>query len=411
MHQDFLARLIALTVTSSAEKSALASTGRLYLALLCALTLSACSTSPNGRTKFVAPAPVSNIYSEVDMQVDLVSLDSDAAECATVRCVPTQAFKQRVEELGARLAQATFGIFPETGERVEQFEFDIANKNKPGSTSNATGRIIIFNGTQALQPDDTALMFLIAREMGRVIGQHHDENSATRILISVVAGVLFPASSLFSTTAVSQTAYSSTLASTAASTATSLVGSKLALDNLKPEQLGEADSIALALLTHIGIKPRDVAVSLARIKEFSGQDAWAQDFYASVKRVQAIKNHVPETQITETAAKAPTATSPHLHESIPMTIQEVKRVALPVNEPYASEEIALQHGEDDAPIPPVVVVIAPAIQPVAETGGGKNTAKAVAKPEQSKKEKIATGKTTKKPPANKPKGSSQDFAE
>ncbi len=335
------------------------------------------------------------------MQVDLVSLDNDAAECATARCVHPQAFEHRVEELGARLAQATFGIFPETGERVEQFEFDIANKNKPGTTSNATGRIVIFNGTQALQPDDTALAFLIAREMGRVIGQHHDENSATRILISVVAGVLFPTSNLFSTTALSQTAYSSTLAASAASTAASMVGSKLALDNLKPEQLSEADSIALALLTHIGMKPRDVAASLARMKEVPGQDAWSRDFYASVERVQAIKGGAPEIQVAEAA------TSPHLNESMLLEKQETRLVTVPINESYTDEEIALQDREE-AVSPSIVVVVRPATRPSTETAkikaASKPETKTVAKVKQDKKEKVATQATTKKTAVAKAKG-------
>jgi hypothetical protein len=404
MRQDFPATFVAPKVTLSAEKSAPASTGRLYLALLCALAFSACSTSPNGRTKFVAPAPVSKVYSEVDMQVDLIDLDNDTATCAISPCTQPKDFEKRIEDLGARLALAAFAVFPDASERVEQFEFDVANNNVPGSTSNSTGRIVIFNGTQLLQPDDTALAFLIAREMGRVIGQHHDENSATRLLISVVVGVLFPASNLFSTTAISQTAYSSTMASTAASTATSMLASKLALDNIKPEQLSEADSIALALLTQIGIKPRDVAASLARMKEIPNQDAWARDFYASVERVEAINGNAPETQVAE-AAKAPKATSPHLNESMLPEPQETQVVAVPINDPYTAEELTLQKVDEPAS-KPIVVEVRPKAQVAGEMATAKTTiqpaVKILTRVNQGKKRNIPARTTTKA--VAKPKG-------
>ena len=336
--------------------------GRLFFALLCLVTLAVCPASAMARAKLVAPGPISKLYSEVDMQMDLVGFDHQDTNCATETCAQEQTFEQRVEETGGRLAQAAFGIMPELGERVEQFEFVVADKQKPGSTSNASGKIVIFRGINALKPDDIALSFLIAREMGRVIGQHHDENSATRILVSVIAGVLFPASNLFSTSAVSQTAYSSTLATTAASTATSLVGSKLALNSLKPDQMNEADSIALGLLEHIGIKPHQVVASLAQLQEIQNKDGWARDFYASAKRVGEIKETIPENHPAQVLAAIPEAAPPKHVESpvrvavpdTPVRTVQISEPSLEIATPEIAEPEAVAGSETSVAVAPAV---------------------------------------------------------
>jgi hypothetical protein len=273
-----------------------------WLSIVLALALlGGCSTSPNGRMQVTAPAPVSNVYSEVDMRLNLASAGSPSNRCEPDGCSmdqqEIQQFDQRVQQTGSRLAEAAYSVFPDLGERVKRFEFAVAEKDKPGTTSNARGKIIVFRGVQKLQPDDTALAFLMAREMGGVIGQHHAENSATRILISVLAGVLFPASNLLNTTAATQTAFSSAMATTALSTATSYVGSRLALANIKPEQLNEADFIAMALLDHLGWETGEITASLAALPPIEHKNSWTEDFSTSVARLEALDKKLPADTI------------------------------------------------------------------------------------------------------------------
>lgn len=326
-------------------------TARRLLALIPLMLLAACATSPNGRMQITAPASVSDVYSEVDMQLDLATAESIRNSCTAEICTQQlkqqQQFDQQVKSIGNRLADGAYAMFPDLSDRVSHFEFEVAEKEEAGSTSNASGKIVIFRGIQKLKPDDTVLAFLIAREMGSVIGRHHDENSATRILISVLAAVVFPASNLFNTTTLSQTALSSSVATTAASTATSYFGSKLALEYSKPEQLSEADYIALGLLEQLAWDHHDVAVALAAFPKVAGTDEWAENFQLSVARLQALDAEAQSAIALET---------------------------LPQEEPqYETESTELVTADLEAPLPnadsePLAVVAdAPVADPSSET--------------------------------------------
>lgn len=294
--------------------STYAQTARILPALLVMTLLGGCSTSPNGRLQVTAPAPISNAYSDVDMRLSLATTGNINKTCEAESCTLDQQFDQQVQHTGNRLAEAADVLFPTLNDRVGNFEFVVADKSKPGSTSNARGKVVIFRGVQQLQLNDTALAFLLAREMGHVIGQHHAENSATRIVIAVLAGVLFPASNLFNTTAATQTAFSSTAATTAASSATSYIGSKLALDNVKPEQSSEADFIALGLLEHLGWKPQDVATAIAALPPLDTRDSWAEDFSVSVTRLEALNDSLRSTALVakQEIVSAPETNDPKL---------------------------------------------------------------------------------------------------
>ena len=254
--------------------------------------LCACSTSPQGRQQITTPTAVSGVYSDVDMRIRLATAPSISAPCGGAECALNQDFDRQVQQLGSRLAKAAFDFYPDLGKRISKFEFVVAEKEELGSASNATGTIVIYRGVQKLNLDEMTLAFLIGREMGHVIGRHHDENSATRIILSVLAGVLFPAFNLFNGSAAAAQATSATstslVASTAASTATSYVGSQVVLASVKPNQLSEADAIALGLLTKLGWSRREVTGALEAGMEASGDNGWAKDFRMSVGHVKAL---------------------------------------------------------------------------------------------------------------------------
>jgi predicted Zn-dependent protease len=256
---------------------------RSFILLPAIMALSACATnsSPQGRLQLTAPMPISMMYSEFDMRVYLASSTDTGSPCADAQCLIDLGFERQVQRLGARLTNAAYATYPELNRRIDRFEFVVAEKEDLGSASTAAGKIVIFRGVQKLRLDEDALAFLIAREMGHVIGRHHDENSATRIMFSLLTQVLFPFANLVTGSALlAQPAVSAT-----ASTAASYLGSQLVISGNKTVQLKEADGIALNLLARQGWTSRDIADSMSAIEHIAEKDAWSKDLYLSVSRM------------------------------------------------------------------------------------------------------------------------------
>ena len=245
------------------------------------MALSSCASSlSGGRMQMTAPTSVSAVYSEVDMNLSLVTEANTVLPCVGAECALDRAFDRKVFRLGASLAQSAFEAYPDLAKRFEKFEFVIAEKANPGSVSNSSGKVIIFRGVQKLRLSDEELAFLIAREMGHVIGRHHDENSATRILFSVLAAAVMPISNLISgSAALVQTASSSALSSAAAS----FVGSNVTIASYKLDQLHEADTIALNLLGKTGWNRNDVADALITRSRYIGDDSWSEGLRVSTE--------------------------------------------------------------------------------------------------------------------------------
>lgn len=233
--------------------------------------------------QMTAPTSVSAVYSEVDMQLSLVTEANTVSPCVGSECELNRAFDQMVLRLGTRLAQSAFETYPDLTKRFDKFEFIIAEKASQGSVSSAAGTVVIFRGVQKLCLGEEALAFLIAREMGHVIGRHHDENSATSILFSVLAAVFMPVTNLISgSAALAQTA-STTAMSTAAASAASFIGSKVTIASYKLDQLHEADAIALSLLGRLGWNRNDIADALVASTRVMGDDSWSKDLRASAE--------------------------------------------------------------------------------------------------------------------------------
>lgn len=256
------------------------------LAIVSTLLLGACaSTSPQGRSQLTVPSPVSAVYSEVDMQMHMVSAPDITLPCSGLECRLNQAFDQRVQRLGKRLAQSAFVAYPGLSERIPRFDFAVAEKDEPGSVSNSTGTVVIFRGVQKLRLDEEALAFLIAREMGHVIARHHDENSATSIMFSVLAQALLPMTNLVRGAAA---LIETSSATAAAASVASLVGSRAVMENYREDQLHEADSVAMNLLSHQGWDWRWMADALNSGKQVNGEDRWSREFRISAMQVDQI---------------------------------------------------------------------------------------------------------------------------
>jgi predicted Zn-dependent protease len=257
--------------------------------LICSL-LGACSTSPYGRSQLTVPQPVSEIYSEVNMRLQLATTADALYKCTESECDASKDFEMRVARLGERLADKAFELYPDLHERIGRFEFVTSDKAEPGTTSNASGTVVVFSGTRALELSDPALAFILAREMGHVIGRHHNENTATRIIVSVLAQVLLPMSGLLRALALVPAASSAAAASatTATATAGSFLGSRAVIATYWPQQLAGADTIALSVLARLGYDPQETADALAEAEQRLDDSSWPQDLRASSGHVAQI---------------------------------------------------------------------------------------------------------------------------
>lgn len=232
----------------------------------------------------IAPASISDIYSDVDMRLRLAA-KPDVPPCVALSCDLHQEFDARVQQLGMQLSATAYAMYPALHKRVPEFKFNVVDKKELGTASNSAGKVVIFRGLQALTLSDDALAFIIAREMGHVIGKHHVTNTSTKLIISALASVLFPAVAILgASSAAAQASTATTLLTSAASTATSMVGSEVAISKMKPTQLAESDDIALQLLSHQEWDLHATA-SILQLDE-PIQNGWLRDLQVSALNLQ-----------------------------------------------------------------------------------------------------------------------------
>ncbi len=237
----------------------------------------------------IVPDSISNIYSDVDMRVRLAT-KPNAAPCEAENCNLHQEFDARVQQLGTQLSVTAFTLYPTLKKRVPQFTFNVVDKKDPGTASNGAGKVVFFRGLQQLELTDDALSFIIGREMGHVIGKHHTKNTTAKLIISALASIAFPALAVISaSSAAAQATTATTLISSAASTATSMVGSEVALAKMKPNQLAESDEIALKLLSNQNWDMYSV-VNILQFDDDQIENSWIKDLQVSSDYLQKIVN-------------------------------------------------------------------------------------------------------------------------
>ncbi|MCF8177805.1 MAG: M48 family metalloprotease [Sulfuritalea sp.] len=263
------------------------------LPLLLAFLMTACATSPEGRSQFVAPSALqgfSAVYSELDMRLQLVTAE-DAPSCSDVDCVDDRAFDQQVLVLGKRLADAAYRQYPDLISRFPRFDFIVADKAEAGSASSAGGTVVVFRGLRHLNPDDATLAFVLAREMSHVIAGHHDENVTTSILVAIATQILFPALNIVRGAAAvsgsaATSAASSALTTTAVTSAASFAGARVLRASERPQQVQEAESMAMALLAAAGWNARELTDQLEALPPAAAEEPeWTEELRESSMRV------------------------------------------------------------------------------------------------------------------------------
>jgi predicted Zn-dependent protease len=269
--------------------------GVLLLATISLLT--GCATSPEGRTQVVAPQALqgfSAVYSEFDMHLQLV-IAANSASCQNEECAADRAFDLRILALGGRLADIAYRQHADLHLRFPRFEFVVADKADAGAASSAGGTVVIYRGVRLLKLDDAALAFVMAREMSHVIGGHHDENVTASILVAVAAQILFPVLNIArgltaATTAATTTAAASTVVSTSAvASAASFAGSRALRASYRPQQVVEAEMMAMKLLVATGWDGREVSDQLEALRPALPEDPfWIEELRDSARRMASL---------------------------------------------------------------------------------------------------------------------------
>lgn len=283
---------------------------RVFLPLLLISLLGACATSPEGRSQLVAPVPLqgfSAVYSEFDLHLQLVTA-ADAPKCREAECVADRAFDQRILALGRRLADVAFRQHADLHLRFPRFDFIVADKADAGAASSAGGTVVIYRGVRRLDLDDAALAFVLAREMSHVIGGHHDENVTTSILVAVAAQILLPvlnvargAAAAFSgstaTSAAAASAASSAVTTTAVASAASFAGSRALRASYRPQQVREAEMIAMKLLAAAGWDGRDVSDQLEALRPaLPDEPGWIEELRDTTRRIAGLMQGPPRPE-------------------------------------------------------------------------------------------------------------------
>lgn len=251
------------------------------IALLLALALLAgCSTNPiTGRDQMVGLPLVQGVYADMDYALttiaqDITALPSCAQDCGSAEYVAR--FPERVKTIGTQLETAALDASPEQFKRIGGFRIQVKESLGIGTGSSASGRIALGSGLAALEPTDTVVAFLIAREMAHVIARHAEENSGASMVFSAL-GMLVPGVNLvvrFIATTVGAGALKSKWAT---------------------QQQREADEIALALLERTGFSVHSVAAGLetglnrARLPA----NEWGARYLDSARRVALIAGPPP----------------------------------------------------------------------------------------------------------------------
>ena len=298
---------------------------RAELSLLLVFLLTACTTSPEGRTQLLAPAAMqgfSAVYSEFDLHLQLVTA-TDAASCSEAECAADRAFDRRILALGRRLADVAYRRHAELYLRFPRFEFVVADKADAGAASSAGGTVVIYRGVRRLDLDDAALAFVLAREMSHVIGRHHDENVTTSILVAVAAQIPLPVlniargaaaafSSSAATTAATTTVATSAVTTTAMASAASFAGSRVLRASDRPQQVREAEVMAMKLLAAAGWDGREVSEQLQALRPaLPGEPAWVEELRESAHSVVSLSREPPLAE-NSPAAEPPDRIAPAL---------------------------------------------------------------------------------------------------
>lgn len=230
------------------------------------------------------PTPVSEVYSEVDLQMKLATASAPTDEMTADLCLQFE-YRRHVRGLAEGLVATAHRLYPDLAEREVNFRFEVASSADAGVLSSAGGGIVVLQGTQASLPDPV-LAYILAREMGHVIARHHDENSAATVMFSVLTQVLFPAAALVK--GLAAVLPSTAVGTAATATAVSYFGATALKTTYRDEHLREAELIAFRLMAESGWDLYEVAEVSRGLDVRKGNEGWLQELRGSLQALDHV---------------------------------------------------------------------------------------------------------------------------
>ena len=133
------------------------------------------------------------------------------------------------------------------------------------------------------------------------------------------------------------------------------------LNSMKPEQLSEADQVALKLMESMGLSHRDLALALENSAEFHPTNTWSEDFRSSMLQVRSLETAaeagepLPEIEMQDHGHVG----EDHAPEGTQVTLRDSEGIPLPpLQEPEALAEAMLAQAavvdNVSAALPPAV---------------------------------------------------------
>lgn len=244
-------------------------------------------------------------YSRLQTDVEL-AMEGNSGPCDGEQCAKLDEFRARVQEQGARASVLAYTYYPELRRRIPEFQFEVVKKAGLGASSDASGRVMLYEGLAWQDLSDDALCFVIMREMGHAVEQHHVSNLKTKLAITALASILFPAALLVTATnTATQAGTATTVASSMASSATSLLGTEAALSIQRPKQQVEADQVAIQLAN---LTKMDLIAVAAELRSKVQTGNWQRLLNASAEYLQLYAESLPVVENEGVLVNAPVVT-------------------------------------------------------------------------------------------------------
>ncbi len=173
-------------------------TGPLLRTIGAGLALLACSgaAQADGDIMVDAPRAVATSLTALHSDLKFSVVTGARADLANDEGSAAATLSRQTKRLVPALESAARGLYPEMMARIARFDVYVAQAAEVETRSSPTGKIAVNSALGELRLTDDALAFVIAREMGHVLGGHHENNSAASILTSVIMNLLIPGSSL-----------------------------------------------------------------------------------------------------------------------------------------------------------------------------------------------------------------------
>jgi len=270
------------------------------LALAACLGITGCATAPTEKRVRIIDVPMASVHSDIAFTMSTGIRQPIACAEGMMVCPslsnnnPAVEFALRVQRIAVALQQGSQALYADIQQQVpamfgSRFDVYVVENSQAGSASSANGRIALHSALGSLEASDGFLAFVIAREMGHVIGRHHEENSTASIVTSILINIIIPGASLLKS-------------------AISAGSSSLAAASRKDVQALEADAIALDLLKAAGFRPSSIFDALLRTPALADDSPWAAAFRKSSDNFLA---EISRTEFAVAAVPGEPGLTPH----------------------------------------------------------------------------------------------------